>query len=165
MKKIFFYLLINLFIFTSSSAETKKYILTCSDDGKPYSINLFKIAPGKWKVESPIKKGEPVYNVYGNLKDGIGKDHTYLTWVYAIGPSEDFSHLFENMLIFKDRKLHVYMRKLSKDEFNILKQKKIEMKPQVFDYTKFEIMQKDKSKVTYAGAFTECKGDIFETKY
>ena len=75
MKKIFFYLLINLFIFTSSSAETKKYILTCSDDGKPYSINLFKIAPGKWKVESPIKKGEPVYNVYGNLKDGIGKDH------------------------------------------------------------------------------------------
>ena len=165
MKKIFFYLLINLFIFTSSSAETKKYILTCSDDGKPYSINLFKFAPGKWKVESPTKKGEPVYNVYGNLKDGVGKDHTDLRWVYAIGPSEDYVHLFENIIKFKERKLAVYMKQLTKVEFNNLKQKKAKMAPLAFDLMKFEMMWKEKSKDTYAGSFTECQGEIFETKY
>lgn len=165
MKKIFFYLLINLFIFTSLSAETKKYILTCSDDGKPYSINLFKFAPGKWKVESPTKKGQPVYNVYGNLEGGAGSDHTDLRWAYAIGPSEDYVHLFENILRFKKRKLAVYMKQLTKDEFNTLKQNKAKMGPIAFDMMKFEMMWKESADDTYAGSFTECKGEIFETKY
>ena len=39
------------------------------------------------------------------------------------------------------------------------------MAPLAFDLMKFEMMWKEKSKDTYAGSFTECQGEIFETKY
>ena len=55
---------------------------------------------------------------------------------YAIGPSEDCVYLFENILRFKKRKLAVYMKQLTKDEFATLKQNKAKMGPIALDMMK-----------------------------